>query len=183
MDRRILCALLAAFTAAGCAEAGTTTMPPEQLSAAVMMALESHSDDHGPRNFRTHATGGDEVPANNSRAQGQAIFQLNHDGTELSYRLIVANIQNVTQAHIHLAPVGVNGPVVVWLYPEGPPAQQIPGRSQGTIGEGVITSTSLVGPLLGEDVATLVEHILKGNVYVNIHTTQLPPGEIRGQIF
>jgi len=182
MEHRTLCALVAAFTAAGCAETGTTTMSPELLMAPVV-AQESHSSDHGPRNFRTHATGGEEVPANNSRAQGQATFQLNHDGTELSFRLIVANIQNVTQAHIHLAPEGANGPVVVWLYPAGPPAQPIPGRSQGTLREGVITAANLVGQLAGADLATLVAHIQNGNAYVNIHTTQFPPGEIRGQIF
>lgn len=182
MNRRPLYAFVAVFTAAGCAEAGTTAMEPELLVAPVM-ALESHSEDHGPRNFRTHATGGEEVPANSSRAQGQAIFQLNHTGTELSYRLIVANIQNVRQAHIHLAPEGSNGPVVVWLYPAGPPAELIPGRSQGTLSEGVITDTNLVGQLAGADLAALVDHIRNGNAYVNIHTSQFPPGEIRGQIF
>jgi len=183
MDRRPLYAALAALVAAGCAGAdGTTALEPELLLAPVV-AHHSHSEDHGPRNFRTHTTGGEEVPSNDSRAQGQAIFQLSHDGTELSYRLIVANIQNVTMAHIHRAPAGVNGPVVVWLYPPAPPAQLIPGRSQGTLATGVITAGNLVGQLAGATVADLVAEIQAGNAYVNIHTSQFPPGEIRGQIF
>lgn len=74
---------------------------------------------HMQRNFRTHLSGDEEVQPVATRAQGQAIFQLSKDDSELSYKLIVANIENVLMAHIHLAPAGQNGGVVVWLYPEG----------------------------------------------------------------
>jgi hypothetical protein len=134
------------------------------------------------RNFRTHLTGGQEVPSNDSRATGQAIFQLSKDGTELSYKLIVANISNVTMAHIHLAPAGANGPVVLWLYPSAPPAQLIPGRVNGVIGEGVVTEANLVGQLAGQPLSALIEHIVNGNAYVNVHTSQFPGGEVRGQL-
>ncbi len=133
-------------------------------------------------NFRAHLAGSYEVPVNNSRAQGQAIFQLNNAGDELSYRLNVANTENVTQAHIHLGAAGVNGGVVVWLYPAAPPAQLIPGRTNGALATGVITSANLVGSLAGGSLSTLVAHIEAGTAYVNVHTTQFPPGEIRGQI-
>lgn len=183
MYRRALCAAVAALVAAGCTGTDGTTPLELELLQAPATVEHSHAAEHGPRNFRTHTTGGEEVPANDSRAQGQAIFQLNHDGTELSYRLNVANIQNVTQAHIHRAPAGANGPVVAWLYPAGPPAQPIPGRSQGTLATGVITAANLAGPLAGATVEDLVAEIRAGDAYVNIHTAQFPPGEIRGQIF
>jgi hypothetical protein len=133
-------------------------------------------------NYRTHLAGRFEVPVNDSRAQGQAIFQLNRAGDELSYRLIVSNIENVTMAHIHLAPADANGPVVAWLYPSMPPAQLIPGRFNGTLATGVITSANLVGPLAGSDLSDLVAAIEAGNAYVNVHTSQYPGGEVRGQI-
>jgi hypothetical protein len=134
-------------------------------------------------NFRTHLTGDQEVPAVSTRAQGQAIFQLNKERTELRYKVIVANIHNVTMAHIHLAPAGVNGPVVAWLYPAAPPAQLIPGRFNGVLAEGILTEDDLVGMLAGESLETLVEQIMAGNTYVNVHTLQFPPGEVRGQIW
>lgn len=134
------------------------------------------------RNFRAHLSGREEVPAAGTRAQGQAVFQLSRDGTALRYQLNVANIQNITQAHIHLAPAGQNGPVVAWLYPAEPPPQLIEGRSQGVLAAGVIRASDLVGALAGEDLAALVQEMSVRNTYVNVHTNQFPGGEIRGQI-
>jgi hypothetical protein len=134
------------------------------------------------RNFHGHLSAAQEVPTNDSRAQGQAIFRLSEDGTELHYRLIVANLDNVTQAHIHLAAAGANGPVVVWLYPAAPPAQLIEGTTNGNLAMGTITAANLVGPLVGGSLDDLVEHIRNGNAYVNVHTSQFPPGEIRAQL-
>ncbi|HUE85470.1 MAG TPA: CHRD domain-containing protein, partial [Vicinamibacterales bacterium] len=94
--------LLLAVLVAGCTpDQDGTTMDASQLTAPLFEVRGDH--------FRTHATGSEEVPANSSRAQGQAMFHLSGDGTTLSYKLIVANIQNVTQSHIHLAPAGSNG--------------------------------------------------------------------------
>jgi hypothetical protein len=130
----------------------------------------------------THLNGDEEVPARDTRAQGQAIFQVNEDGTAVSYTLIVANIENVTQAHIHLAPAGSNGGIVAWLYPAAPPSQLIEGRTQGTLGEGTLTASSLVGSLAGQPLSALLDAMRNGGAYVNVHTLQFPPGEIRGQI-
>ena len=135
-----------------------------------------------PHNLRTHLSGDEEVPVRDTSAQGQAIFQVNSDGTAISYKLIVANIENVMQAHIHLAPAGTNGSIVAWLYPAAPPAQLIPGRTQGILGEGEITASSLVGPLSGSPLSALLDAMRNGGTYVNVHTSQFPPGEIRGQI-
>jgi hypothetical protein len=135
-----------------------------------------------PRTSVAHLSSSEEVPTNDSRATGQAIFRLSRDGTSIHYRLIVANIHDVTMAHIHLAPVGVNGPVVAWLYPEGPPPQLLPGRTSGVLATGTITAADLVGPLAGESLDALVAQLAAGNGYVNVHTSAFPGGEIRGQI-
>ncbi|MFZ3167073.1 MAG: PQQ-dependent sugar dehydrogenase, partial [Candidatus Methanoperedens sp.] len=117
-----------------------------------------------------------------SLAKGNATFELSDNGTRLHYKIMVENIENVTMAHIHLAPAGVDGPVVAWLYPEVPPAVLIPGRFDGLLAEGNITSINLSGPLAGQPLNALLEAMIKGNTYVNVHTNQYPNGEIRGQI-
>ena len=63
-------------------------------------------------NFRAVLSGDEEVPPVETRARGQAKFNLSEDGDGLNFRLIVANIESVTQAHIHVAPSGQNGSVV-----------------------------------------------------------------------
>ena len=133
-------------------------------------------------NFRAHLTGDQEVPSNGSIAQGQAIFQLSKDGKELSYKLIVANIDNVRMAHIHIGAAGSNGMVAAWLYPPSSPPVLIPGTTNGILKEGVITSANLVGPLLGKPLSDLVNALSGGNAYVNVHTSAFMAGEIRGQI-
>lgn len=156
------------------------------LSFAVVMAVAcffagavAHAQD---RNFRAHLSGAQEVPPVDTRAQGQAIFQLSLDGTSIHYQLNVANIHDVLQAHIHNAPAGENGSVVVWLYPDEPPPVLIPGRFQGVLAAGVITAADLVGPLAGQTLQALLEEMDAGNTYVNVHTVANPGGEIRGQV-
>jgi hypothetical protein len=134
------------------------------------------------RNWSTHAKGSLEVPARDTDAQAQAIFHLSKDGTELRYKVIASNIENVLQSHIHLGGPGVNGPIVLWLYPSAPPAQLIPGRSDGVLNEGTATAENLMGPLAGQPLSALVDALNAGNAYVNVHTTQFPPGEVRGNI-
>jgi len=181
MRSRVITVVLAGAVAGACADS-TTPVAPQTINVPVQFETGAHAPADVPHNYRTHLTGDEEVPVRDTQAQGQAIFQISPDGTSISYKLIVANIENVTQAHIHMAPFGVNGGIVVWLYPAAPPAQLIPGRTQGILGEGVITEASLVGALAGQSLDVLIDAIEAGNTYVNVHTEQFPPGEIRGQI-
>jgi hypothetical protein len=134
--------------------------------------------------WSTHLTGDQEVPAVETQAQGEAIFKLSDDGSTLHYKLIASNIENITQAHIHLrANAGVpTGGIVVWLYPSAPPAQLIPGRHDGVLAEGSITEDDFVNALDGASMETLVAALESGLAYANVHTTANPPGEIRGDI-
>jgi hypothetical protein len=170
--------LAAGLGLAGCGEAeDPAALSPESTPQARSAVANAASGQ-----FHTHLTGAEEVPAVETLAQGQATFKLSKDGTELSYRLIVANIVDVLMAHIHLGPPGCNCPVVVWLYPDGPPPQLIEGTFQGVLATGVITAADLVGPLAGGSLEDLVEEIESGNTYVNVHTSANPGGEVRGQI-
>jgi len=150
------------------------------VALALVVALPAGAGSD--RNFRTHLTGAEEVDPVDTNAQGQATFKVSKDGQSIEYKLIVANIENVLMAHIHLAPAGSNGGIVVWLYPDAPPPQLIDGRFSGVLAEGVITDADLEGALGGMTIDDLVAEIMAGNTYVNVHTTQNPGGEIRGQI-
>ena len=140
--------------------------------------------------FVSPLTGDEEVPARDTKARGNAVYDVNADGTELSYKLIVANIDNVVASHIHLGARGVNGPVVAFLFGPAAPGG---GGSNGVLAEGTITAASLVGPLAGQPLSALLDAMRAGNTYTNVHTNDgvnptntgpgdFPGGEIRGQI-
>lgn len=152
------------------------------------------------RNWSVHANGSQEVPARDTQGQAQAIFHLSKDESSIDYKLIASNIENVFMAHIHMvttAPTapGVNGPIVVWLYPstavmQGPLGA---GRIDGVIAEGTITADNLVGPLAMHPLADLIDALNNGQAYVNLHTNDgvgdtntgagdFPGGEIRADV-
>lgn len=184
MRTRVIAALVAAVagTAGACSDEPAPTTQPTAITVPVRIETGTLTSD--ARNHRTHLTGDAERPdPNDSKAQGQAIFQVSNDGSAIGFTLTVANIENVTQAHIHCcADTEGTGGIVVWLYPPAPPAQLIPGRSNGVLAQGSITQSSLVGSLAGQPLSVLLEHIANGLAYVNVHTSQFPPGEIRGQV-
>jgi hypothetical protein len=136
-----------------------------------------------------------------TRAQGQAIFQLSAEGTRLAYRLIAANITNVVQAHIHCGSAAVAGPVVAFLYPPAPPpAPAGGGRTDGVLATGTLTAADVIArpasPECPGGLATFADLVAKlrsGDTYVNVHTDDgvpppntgpgdFPGGEIRGHI-
>jgi hypothetical protein len=144
----------------------------------------------GPnRNFGTHLTGAEEVPARDTQAQGQAIFHLSPDTDALEYKLIVAKIENVVAAHIHCGAKGVNGPVGVTLFGGAPGG----GRVDGILAQGTVTAPDPGNACGWADLDAVVAAIEAGNTYVNVHTNDgvappntgpgdFPGGEIRGQI-
>ncbi|MDR7416022.1 MAG: CHRD domain-containing protein [Armatimonadota bacterium] len=135
-----------------------------------------------PVEFVAHLWGREQVPAVETKATGVATFVVAPDGNSIAFRLVLSRSVNVQMAHIHLAPPGSNGPIVVWLYPSAPPPRLIPGRFEGELSSGTITAASLTGPLAGRPLAALLAEIRNLNAYVNVHTVAHPGGEIRGQI-
>ena len=149
----------------------------------------------GGNNLGTHLDGDDENPPRPSQAQGQAIFRISDDGQSVAYTLIAANIDNAFMAHIHLAPAGVNGPIVEWLFPSTVPVPGPTGagRFDGVLASGTFTAANLVGPLANHPLSELISAMRNGGAHVNIHTDDgiappntgpgdFPGGEIRGQL-
>jgi hypothetical protein len=145
----------------------------------------------GQRNFRAHLDG--DGAGVETQAQGQAIFQFSRDGSELSYKLIVAGLENLWMAHIHVAAEpGGNGPPVVWLLPDAPPPPGAPadGTSNGVVAEGTVVEGDAGVSISFADLMTA---IAEGRAYVNVHTNDFmdpantgpgdfPGGEIRGDL-
>ena len=182
--RSLTSVLVLAIAAGACTDSGPVSIPVYDMAPALAVV------DNGVRNAGIPLSGDEEVPARDTNARGTAVLHFSDDGTELSYQLIVANIENVIQAHIHIGPPGVNGPIGVFLY--GLVASG-GGRVQGVIAEGTLTAANFIGPLAGKTMEDLRDHIRNNNAYVNVHTNDgvaptntgpgdFPGGEVRGAI-
>ena len=159
------------------------------FAAIALFAAPAPATAQLKRSYTAQLSGREEVPMRDTRATGHVNFKLNKEGTELEYRLVVANIENVVAAHIHLGARGTNGAVVVTLYG---PADPGTGKKSGVLTEGTITAANLTGELAGRTLLDLIATFDAGNAYVNVHTDDgqagsgragdIPEGEIRGQI-
>jgi hypothetical protein len=150
------------------------------ILTSVIAAGAAVAQPNRSQHFVAPLSGDQEATPVDTNARGLAQFHLNHAGDELRFKLIVANIENVLMAHIHLE--ASNGPVVVWLHTQDQAPELLPGRSSGIIAEGVITDDDLVNVLAGATLDDLLDEIRAGNAYVNVHTQQHPGGEIAGLI-
>ena len=140
----------------------------------------------GPQlNFRAPLRGGEEVPPVDTHTVGVATFKVSNDESQISYKLIVANGEQVTQSHIHCGLPGTNGPIVVFLYGLGPTVD-----INGVLASGVITAADVIPrapsascPSGVADLADVIEILRTGSAYANVHTVAHPAGETRGFIF
>lgn len=162
------------------------TMVVAVLATAVAFAGTSlASASETVSTFTATLSGDEEVPEEGeveTTATGDATFELSADGTEMSYTVNVSGLVDVNMAHIHVAASGENGPVVVWLHPEGPPPELLEGTTDGLLASGTFTADDLMEDLEGGTLEDLVAEMVAGNTYVNAHTEVYPAGEIRGQI-
>ena len=126
--------------------------------------------------FGAWLTGENEIPPVETDGFGVAGFRLAPDERRVDYRLVVAGVENVEQSHIHKGPPDLNGNVVAYLF--GPVRDPV--TRTGLLAAGTLTDEDVIWPLT--DAAELADQFRAENVYVNVHTTGHPAGEIRGQI-
>ena len=211
--RKVVIAAVSSAIACACSQSSRT--PTRPTTYTVPLQVQASQPDGIAKNHRTHLSGDEEVftPATpgaptpaDSHGQGQAILQIADDGLSFDYKLIASNIENITQGHIHCGPAGVNGPIIVWLYPSPTATAALPGgagRHDGVLAEGTIVSgapnhvrtvpSSAACPGGVSTFADVLAKIRANNTYVNVHTSDgvnppntgpgdFPGGEIRGQL-
>jgi hypothetical protein len=135
----------------------------------IVLALTSIAADGG-RKFTTTLTGAAEVNAAGVPNQGDldgsgtATITLNYGQSRVCWEITVSGITlPATAAHIHIAPVGQPGPVVVPLS-----APDVSGFSEGC----TTVDRDLIKAIIQNPEA----------YYVNVHNVDYPAGALRGQL-
>jgi hypothetical protein len=112
-------------------------------------------------------TGAAEVPPNNDPGFGNATVTFDATRQNIHVTITVSNLgAPINNFHIHEAPPGVNGPVVVNLIALG-----------GTFVNGTMTGTF---PIAADVAQRMLQN--PNNFYVNVHTVALPGGAVRGPL-
>jgi hypothetical protein len=119
----------------------------------------------GQIQFTAKMDGSQEVPPVTSTATGTGALVLNAAGTALSYTVTVNGL-TINAGHFHNGAAGVGAGVVKNL------------TFVNNTATGVWSSTDATQPLTD----SLLTELLRGRLYVNVHTTSNPGGEIRGQV-
>lgn len=141
--------------------------------AAFFAVSTGYAAEHS---FKAKLTPKEEVAKPDAKSSGKAEFKLSKDGKELTYKLHVKDVVDVSAAHIHVGKKGENGPPIVGLFSGGKK-----GKFSGVLSEGKVSGNELMGDYKGK-FDELVKLLRSGDTYVNVHTDKYPDGEIRGQI-
>jgi hypothetical protein len=132
--------------------------------------------------FSASLAGANEVPPINST--GTAAFEMTISNT-ITFSLTFSGLSsNLVVSHLHFAPSKVAGGVMIFLCGGGnQPA--CPAATSGTI-TGTITAANVTGPgaqgITAGDLNSALEAVRDGLSYANMHTTNFPGGEIRGNV-
>ncbi|MFL5310086.1 MAG: CHRD domain-containing protein [Myxococcales bacterium] len=136
----------------------------------------------GGETFQARLDARNEVPPPtldaNASPSGTASFTVR--GTSVAYKVDASGLSGPpVAAHIHTGAPGVAGPVIV-------PLTVAAGPSAGTAtGEGTFDASAVKGKKADGSAMTLDDVLAamrSGGTYVNVHTANNKPGELRGQI-
>ncbi|WP_194756663.1 CHRD domain-containing protein [Aliidiomarina indica] len=111
--------------------------------------------------FNVHLSGDQEVPQVDTSASASGVVELDDSLMQIRASIDLSDIENVEGVHIHDGSIGFNGPVAFGF--------EHTGNGMYEIDETDIT-------------AALMTDLQSGGWYINVHTTDFPDGEIRGQI-
>jgi len=145
----------------------TLDVLPDEVSYQIDSSSGSCAQPANLAGLRSTLNGANEVPPVVTSANGLATFVLDTTINQLTYAIQVSQIGAINSASIHTGGAGVNGPVLVTLYSGTPlfdPTHPLVGNLTLSPSE---TAAILANP---------------AGYYVNVLTTALPTGEIRGQM-
>src|SRR5262245_14741445 len=155
--------------------------------------LLTGTGDASPRKIEIFAVlrSVNEVPTTLSTT-GRATVKatIDQDAQTIKYELSYSNVEggDVQQAHFHLGQRHTTGNVVIFLCtnlgnsPTAPACPASPGTVSGTLTAADITGGAAAAGLPAGAFAEVVGLLRSGNMYANVHTTNFPAGEIRGQV-
>lgn len=130
------------------------------ILAVAAIALATFSMPAFADDIKFKLSGDMEVPPVATKASGEGMITIKPD-MSVSGKVMTSGLA-ATMAHIHIGKAGANGPVVITLSKNGDNGWMVPEGSKLS--------------------ADQYQAYKAGELYVNVHSAEYKPGEIRGQL-
>lgn len=115
------------------------------------------------KSFQVTLNGLQEVPSVITNAYGTGYFNLSKDASKIKYLIVMQGLSApLTGAHLHLGQPGISGPITI----------DLTSSISGNTISGVISNPTV----------DLMDSLNAGSIYLNVHNSIFPSGEIRGQL-
>ena len=135
------------------------------IAALALVLIAATTTMAGGRPLSAAMTGVEEVPIGDLDGTGSASFTLNQGQGTICFSWTAQDISlPVTASHIHVAPAGTAGPVVVPLTAD----------DDDGVASGCVSGVS-------KDLVKAIRQNPSG-YYVNVHNAEFPGGAVRGQL-
>jgi hypothetical protein len=156
--------------------------------ALLALTTTAATANSSPSGLKASLSGFQENPP--KLTNGSGTFMATATNNSISFTLTYSGLSTPAfMSHLHFGQTSVNGGVFVWLCGVGSSAR--PTCPAGTTSEATVTGTITAADIVptnpdqgisAGDWAGAVRIIMAGAAYVNVHTSNFPGGEIRGQI-
>ena len=151
-----------------------------QLAVLVSLSLASPAFARGLE-FEAELTGDEAVPGPvMTDTTGEAEFKVNRKRKRIKFSLEVEDAVRILAGpggHLHCGAFGETGPIIAYFAAGLPVGLNGDVEIEGSWDDGNILPTDC-----GTTIDEVVESMIAGNTYVNLHSADFPSGEIRGQV-
>ena len=171
--------LLISLTVTGLAVTGVVVFLAAMPQSTTMAHQQHYAQARSSVSFGARLTGRDQNPPVQTHTTGRFRIDFNESVTEARFRLHVSNGVRVTEAHIHCGRQGTTGNVVFHLTGFHEPGWDVNGR---WIDNAVLTDENVTAFTCGSTLGELAAAMAAGGLFVDVHTTAHPFGEVRGQL-
>ncbi len=149
---------------AGCSNKKSETAESSDTATSEQQAMEKQQTMAGTQTFNTSLADSNEVPAVTSDASGMATVTLQGDSIHIKGKFSGLSGKYVG-SHIHKGAEGENGSPILTLEP--------------TLGSDSLSGSWDASYALN---ASQISALKADSLYINVHSTEHKPGEIRGQL-
>ena len=149
------------------------------IPSTIGIAAYAQQSQSAQGHFVANLSGKGVFPPANTKASGQASFNLTNQGSKMTYHVTAHNLTGVTQVTLEFS-TGGRARNLVTLYDSvksGPT-----GKIDGILTQGNFSASDLIPDPKVKQISDLVKAMTDGNIVLRVRTIALPNGVLEGKM-